>query len=209
MPFQGRVRDKYPQGISEHTMAEKLLFINACVRRERSRTLRLARKVAEQFPDHIIEELVLEEMNLKPLDSEFLDKRDALIASGDFDDPIFNLAKKFADADRIIVATPYWEDCFSSYVKIFMEHAAALGITFRYSPEGMPVGLCRAECLYYVTTRGGPIPDEADLGYSVYRTLCRTYGIKECRIVSASGLDIVGNDAEAIMERALDSVRDL
>ena len=35
------------------------------------------------------------------------------------------------------------------------------------------------------------------------------HGVKGCRIVSASGLDIVGNDAEAIMERALDSVRDL
>ncbi len=190
-------------------MAEKLLFINACVRRERSRTLRLARKVAERFPDHVMEELVLEEMALKPLDSGFLDRRDALIASGDFDDPIFDLAKKFAGADIIIVATPYWEDCFSSYVKIFMEHAAALGITFRYSPEGMPVGLCKAECLYYVTTRGGPIPDEADLGFAVYRSLCRTYGRKECSIVSASGLHIVGHDAEAILKRALDSVRHL
>ena len=190
-------------------MSEKLLLVNACVRKDRSRTLRLARAVVDQYPDHEVEELVLEEMGLRPLDSAFLDKRDALISAGDYDDPVFDLAKKFAEADIIVVATPYWEDCFSSYVKIFMEHAAALGITFRYSPEGMPVGLCRAKCLYYVTTRGGPIPDEADLGYSVYRTLCRTYGINECRIVSASGLDIVGNDAEAIMGRALASVRNL
>ena len=190
-------------------MTAKLLFVNACVHRDRSRTLRLARRVADRFPDYNLEELVLEGMDLKPLDSGFLDKRDALIASGDYDDPIFDIAKKFASADIIIVATPYWEDCFSSYVKIFMEHAAALGITFRYSPEGMPVGLCRAKCLYYVTTRGGPITDEDDLGYAVYRSLCRTYGIGDCRIISASGLDIVGNDAEAIMEKALDSVKDL
>lgn len=209
MPFQGHVRDKYPQGISEHTMAEKLLFINACVRRDRSRTLRLARAVVDQYPDHEVEELVLEEMGLRPLDSAFLDKRDALISAGDYDDPIFDLAKKFAGADIIVVATPYWEDCFSSYVKIFMEHAAALGIVFRYSQEGMPIGLCKAKRLYYVTTRGGPIPDEGDLGYAVYRSICRTYGINECRIISASGLDIVGNDAEAIMDRALASAKNL
>ena len=209
MPFQGHVRDKYSQGISEHTMAEKLLFINACVRRDRSRTLRLARAVVDQYPEHEVEELVLEEMGLRPLDSAFLDKRDALISAGDYDDPIFDLAKKFAEADIIVMATPYWEDCFSSYVKIFMEHAAALGIVFRYSQEGMPVGLCKAKRLYYVTTRGGSIPDEDDLGYAVYRSICRTYGIKECRIVSASGLDIVGNDAGTIMGRALASVRNL
>ena len=190
-------------------MAEKLLFVNACVRRENSRTLRLARAVIGRFPDHDVEELVLEDMGLKPLDSSYLNKRDALVASVDYDDPLFDLAKKFASADIIVVASPYWEDCFSSYVKIFMEHAAALGITFRYSPEGIPLGLCRAKCLYYVTTRGGPIPDEADLGFAVYRSLCKTYGIAECRIVSASGLDIVGNDAEAIMGKAMDSVKDL
>ncbi len=190
-------------------MTEKLLLVNACVRRDRSRTLRLARAVVDQYPDHEVEEFVLEEMGLRPLDSAFLDKRDALISAGDYDDPIFDLAKKFAGADIIVVATPYWEDCFSSYVKIFMEHAAALGIVFRYSQEGMPIGLCKAKRLYYVTTRGGPIPDEGDLGYAVYRSICRTYGIKECRIVSASGLDIVGNDAEAIMDRALASVKDL
>ena len=190
-------------------MKDRLLFVNACVRRENSRTLRLARAVIGRFPDHDVEELILEDMCLRPLDSGFLDRRDALIASGDYGDPVFVLARKFASADVIVVATPYWEDCFNSHVKIFMEHAAALGITFRYSPEGMPVGLCKARCLYYVTTRGGPIPDDADLGYAVYRSLCRTYGIGACRIVSASGLDIVTNDAEAIMGRALDSVNGL
>ena len=97
-------------------MTEKLLLVNACVRRDRSRTLRLARAVVDQYPDHEVEEFVLEEMGLRPLDSAFLDKRDALISAGDYDDPIFDLAKKFAGADIIVVATPYWEDCFSSYI---------------------------------------------------------------------------------------------
>lgn len=190
-------------------MSGKLLFVNACVCRETSRTLRLARKLLENFPDHEIEELVLEEMSLRPLGSEDIRRRNELCARGDFEDPIFDLAKKFSSADAIVIATPYWEDSFNSYIKMFMEYAAAVGITFRYSETGLPVGMCRAEALYYVTTRGGPITDEEDLGFRTYQTICRTYGIGKCVPISASGLDIVTNDAEGIMEKALRTVSSL
>ena len=187
-------------------MPGKLLLVNACVRRERSRTLRLARALIKRYPDYTVDEMVLEDMRLQPLDSDFLDRRDALIEKGGFDDPIFSVAHRFADADVIIIATPYWENCFASHLKIFLEHAAAVGVAFRYSPEGMPIGMCRAKVLYYVTTRGGPIPDEGDLGYAVYRALCGIYGIKECRIVSVSGLDLITNDPGSMMEDALRSI---
>ena len=150
-------------------MPGKLLLVNACVRRERSRTLRLARALIKRYPDYTVDEMVLEDMHLQPLDSDFLDRRDALIEKGGFDDPIFSVAH-------------------------------------RYSPEGMPIGMCRAKVLYYVTTRGGPIPDEGDLGYAVYRALCGIYGIKECRIVSVSGLDLITNDPGSRMEDALRSI---
>lgn len=187
-------------------MSGRLLFVNACVCRETSRTLRLARRVLECFPDMVREELVLEEMHLSPLSSDDIRKRTELCARCTFDDPIFDLAKKFSEADIIVVATPYWEDSFNSYTKIFMEYAAAVGIAFRYSETGMPVGMCKARALYYVTTRGGPIRDEDDLGFRTYETLCGTYGIGRCIPISASGLDIVNNDAEGIMRKALESV---
>jgi FMN-dependent NADH-azoreductase len=187
-------------------MHGKLFFVNACIRRDRSRTLRLTRALIDRYPGYDVDEVVLEDIGLKPLDSGFLDRRDGLIGRGDYSDPIFDLAKRFADADVIVVATPYWENCFDSHLKIFMEHAAVLGILFRYESDGSITGLCRARALYYVTTSGGPIPDDADLGYSVYRSLCEIYGIKECRIVSASALDIVTNDPGKIMEDAISRV---
>lgn len=188
-------------------MPGRLLFVNACVRRDRSRTLRLARALIDRYPDYEVEEMVLEDMRLRPLDSDFLDRRDSLIEKGELSDPMFDIAHRFADADVIVVATPYWENCFASHLKIFMEHAAAIGIAFRYAPDGIPIGMCRARVLYYVTTRGGPIPDEADLGYAVYRSLCGIYGIKQCRIVSVAGLDVVTNDAERMMGDALKNVQ--
>ena len=41
-----------------------------------------------------------------------------------------------------------------------------VGITFQYSTEGLPVGLCKAKKLYYITTAGGNyVPDEFGFGY--------------------------------------------
>ena len=37
----------------------------------------------------------------------------------------------------------------------YFEQINVLGITFVYTPEGYPKGLCRAKALYYVTTAGG------------------------------------------------------
>lgn len=180
----------------------RILLVNACINRGESRTLRLARRVVSGYPDHDVEELVLEEMGLRPTDSDFINRRTRLVESGRFDDPIFDIAKKFASADVIVIASPYWEDCFNSLTKVFMELAAVIGITFRYDENGRPVGMCQASVLYYVTTRGGYVSDEEDLGFAVFRKLCATYGIPECRIVSAEGLDVFGNDARRIMEQA-------
>ena len=46
-------------------MPGKLLLVNACVRRERSRTLRLARALIKRYPDYTVDEMVLEDMHLR------------------------------------------------------------------------------------------------------------------------------------------------
>ena len=182
---------------------KKLLIVNACVNREHSRTHRLAHAVSSFYKDYEVEELILEDMHLEPMNSEILAKRDSFLRSGSFEDPMFDLAHKFVSADVIIVASPYWESMFNSMLHIYIEHVAVVGLTFRYSAEGIPIGLCKAEKVYYVTTRGGPIPDEADLGYKIYSDLAHMYGIRECIPVSAQTLDIVGNDPDSIMKAVI------
>ena len=55
--------------------------------------------------------------------------------------------------------------------------------------------------LYYVTTAGGPYTPE--YSYDYFRELAKVYlGIKETRLIKAEMLDIVGNDAKAILEQA-------
>ena len=179
-----------------------LLFINACVR-EGSRTKRLADKLLSQL-NMPYEEVRLEDIDFPVANEEFLSRRDRLIGKGAFTDPAFDLAKQFAKADEIVIAAPLWDLSFPASLKQYFEQINVIGITFRYTPQGVPEGLCKAERLTYITTAGGNyFPEEYGFGY--IDALARNfYGIHEVRLIKAKGLDIVGADEEAILRAAFE-----
>ena len=184
-------------------MAE-ILFINACVR-ENSRTLSLAKQVLATLGGDI-EEVKLYETELSPLDMDGMAARDKAFAAKDFSDSRFELARQFASAKTIVIAAPYWDISFPSILKTYFEAVTVNGLTFAYSDKGIPVGLCSAERLVYVTTSGGPIMK--NFGYEYTCALAKSfYGIKDTRFVSAEGLDIRGADADAILLSAKESVK--
>ena len=177
-----------------------ILFLNACVR-EGSRTLTLARHLLSHLPGEVTE-IDLEALALRPLTRETLARREALLAAGDLDDPIFAPAKAFAAADEIVLAAPYWDLSFPASVKTWIEHVNCIGLTFAYGPDDRPFGLCRAKRLYYVMTAGGPI-FPANSGYAQVKELCEAfYGIPETILFSAEGLDLRGADPAALLREA-------
>lgn len=177
-----------------------ILFVNACVRGA-SRTRRLAAYLLHALGEQV-EERKLEETEFSPTDERFLALRDALTEKGDFSHPIFALARQFAAADTIVIAAPYWDLSFPAMLKQYFERVNAVGVTFRYTPEGIPIGLCKAKRLYYVTTAGGPILSQA-YGYGYVKALAEGfYNIPETKLIQAEGLDIFGADVEAILRRA-------
>lgn len=176
-----------------------ILFINVCVREE-SRTLGLAKALLERLPGDVTE-LKLEEELLLPLNGERLALRDRLLAAGEKENALFRFGRQFAAADAIVMAAPYWDLSFPSLLKLYVENISAVGITFDYTPEGIPFGLCRAKELYYVTTAGGPFRE--DFGFRYIEGLCRQYyGIPICHLIKAEGLDILGNNPAAILRNA-------
>ena len=182
-----------------------ILFIDACVRSQ-SRTIRLARRLLSRLDGDVVE-LRLHEIDFPVADEAFLDKRDRLIAASDYDDPLFGLARQFAAADQIVIAAPYWDLSFPAALKQYFEQINALGVTFVYTPEGFPKGLCRARKLYYVTTAGGEyVPEEFGFGY-VKGLAQGYYGIPEVKQIKAVGLDIDGADAEGILRDAMEEVK--
>ena len=184
-----------------------ILFVNACVRADQSRTLRLANVLLQQL-NKPFTELVLSDITFQPADYAYIQTRDLLLSEGDYMNPMFDLARQFAESDTIVIAAPYWDLSFPAMLKQYFEQINAIGITFKYSEEGYPVGMCKAKKLYYITTAGGMFfPKEYGFGY--IRALAENfYGIKECIMFKAVGLDIYGADEEHILSECEKQIRE-
>lgn len=189
----------------------KLLFVNACMRGEDSRTLELCRDFISKFKkavkegDWTIEEVDLSSADISPLDGETLARRDGYMRAGRKDAPMLALARQLIDADMILVGAPYWDLSFPAALKAYIEQCSVTGLTFIYSPQGVPQGQCRAGALVYLTTSGSVIGD-FNFGYDYIRGICALFGIPETYFASAEALDIIGNDVPAIMEQAKDKI---
>lgn len=188
------------QGFPITEEPELILFVNSCVR-EGSRTEKLARALLAKLGGEYTE-VNLEREGLIPLDGKTLEKRNRLIAAGDYSDPMFRYARQFRDADTVVIAAPFWDMTFPASLKTYLEHLCVIGLVSRYTDAGIPEGMCRAQKLYYVTTSGGPcVPD---FGFGQIDVLAKQYfGIPETELIRAEFLDIAGNDADAIVDRAI------
>ncbi len=175
------------------------LFVNACLRGEQSRTLKLCREYLEGIND--VQEVDLAKLRPQPFYAEEVQHRVDLQSQGLFDDPIFDLSKQFAAADEIVIGAPYWDMSFPAALKAYMEHVSVCDITFHYTEQSECVGKCKAKRLTYITTGGGNVTG-ANLGYEYFCGIARMFGIPETRFVAAEDLDIVGIDIEAQLDVA-------
>lgn len=183
---------------------KNILFVNACFRPD-SRTLVLAERVLEKL-DGQVEEVNLEREGILPLHAKTLEEREALVQAGDYTHPVFRYAKQYAQADVIVVAAPCWDLSFPAVLKVYLENVMVLGITFQYTPQGIPEGLCKAKEVIYVTTAGGPLMGN-DQGFQYVKALAQIYhGIPTVRCFAAENLDIVGADVEKILGKTLEEI---
>ena len=179
---------------------DKVLFINACVR-PCSRTLELAETLLQKLQGEV-QEVKLSQLTLPVLDLKGMEKRDRAVRENDFSDPLFDVAKQFADADIIVIAAPYWDLMFPAALKVYFENITVSNLTFRYSEQGRPESLCKAKVLYYVTTAGGFI-GQNDFGFAYVKALALGFfEIPEIHRYAAEGLDIFGADVNKIMDDA-------
>lgn len=179
-----------------------ILYINCCVRSD-SRTDRLARALLDKMGEYT--ELYLPNEDIQPLSKEMLEKRTKLLEQQSYDDPMLRYARQFAEADKIVISAPFWDMSFPSLLKVYIENIYAVGIVTRFSAEGFPVGMCKADELIYVTTAGGRyIPD---FSFDYIRGLAENcFGIGKTRLVMAEMLDVEGADTEKIITDAIDKL---
>ena len=183
----------------------KILFVNACMRGpEHSRTWKLCQAFLDacraRWPQAHITERDPTACDW-PVLSAALDAERAKRFRDDPQDPLFAPARELVQADLILVGAPYWDLAFPAALKIYLEWVSMLGITFRYTREGQQVGLCQAGDLVYATTAGGPLEGQ-NYGFDYLKGLSKMFGIPRAHCLSAQGLDIQGNDPEAILREA-------
>lgn len=182
------------------------LFVNACLRGEKSRTLQLCQEYLDGMP--CVHEVNLERLKLVPLDEQSQAYRSQLVAAGVFDDDIFDLAHEFAEADDVVIGAPFWDRSFPAALKTYIEHVSVCDITFHFTRQAEYVGMCRAKTLTYITTSGGYLKGQ-NFGYEYVRAIAEMFGIGEVRMVAAEGLDVAGVDVNEQIERAREQIAEL
>ena len=111
---------------------KKVLFVNCCIRREKSRSLKIANEFINSLDKnkYEVEELCLMDEPLEYFKDSFFEQRERLLADKKFDHPRFRYAWQFREADKIIIAAPFWDLSFPALLKVYIENLCVEGITF-------------------------------------------------------------------------------
>lgn len=192
---------------------KQLLFINACMRgAEKSRTEGLCRSFLHEWkncnPDAEILERDLTAANLPVMTAQLSSQRDAAVEEKAWDSPLLEVAREMAGADLVVIGAPYWDLSCPAALKVYLEWASTLGVTFRYDEQGRLVGMSRAEKLLYITTGGGVIWGQ-NYGFDYVKALGAMLGISEAQCVAAELLDVLGGPGEENLEKARAELKEL
>lgn len=179
---------------------KNLIYINACMRAG-SRTRRIATPIIDELRKRYKIETVDLTRNPYPVtDNHILECRNQGIIPPEH----MELAKKIADADRIVITAPFWDMSFPSALKVFFENMSLFGITFD-SNDKECYGLCKAEKVMYITTRGMDISTGSPLEQATpyIKALSHLWGLGELIVISAQNMDYLPpEDIEASLAKA-------
>lgn len=190
---------------------KKLLYIDACIRDEESRTKRIATPIIEALKEkYDVQSLVINDLDLSIVQKELITKR----MNGNIEPQVMKWAESVRDADRIVIAAPFWDMSIPAALKNFLELCSIFDVTFK-SDDKTCYGNCKSEKTLYITTRGMDIDtgDVLDQGTSYLKALAWLWGIGSVQIVSAQNMDYVSNDEieekiSAAVNQGLEIVKD-
>ena len=185
---------------------KRLLWINACMRKEGvSRTDELCRAFLEAWlannPDGEVVERDLTGADLPILTAKLAVERDEAVRKGNMDSPLVAVATEMAGADTVVIGAPYWDLSFPAVLKVYLEWASTLNVTFHYDDQGKSEGLCKADKLLYITTGGGPVYNR-NHGYEYIKALSGMLGIHNTHCVAGEFLDVADGPCRENMRKA-------
>ena len=172
---------------------EKLVVINSCVRQGESRTLRIAEPVISALSNRFeVVRFDLPEMDgIVPLDPGLFEER----GRGEIPAWAVDAAKEIADADRILIAAPFWDMGFPAVLRCVFEQTSLFDITFTDNGRTC-TGLCKAPNVLFITTRGMDIPtgDPREQATPYLRALGSLWNLGEITTIAAWNMDYSSAD---------------
>lgn len=184
-----------------------LLYVKANPKsNELSRTFRISERFIEAYkkanPDDKIITLDLYKEGIDFLSAEEVSSHTGQEGS---ESTMMKYAKQFAQADRYVIATPFWNLGIPAILKAYFDYVTVKGVSFKYTENG-PVGLLENKKAVCIISRGGnygkPPMSAFELGEHYIKTILTFLGIKDYYAVSADGTDIVGADVDALVSKA-------
>lgn len=122
------------------------------------------------------------------------------------------LTDQFLNADKIIVAAPFWNLGYPPMLKAYIDTICIADKTFKYTENG-PVGLVPDKPFLIIETRGGFYSkgSAANLEYSqsYLKTIMRFMGINDLTSVIAEGLDFNPKKQDDIIHHAKEELIEL
>ena len=171
---------------------KKLLYIDSCIRDELSRTKRIAAPIIEELSKRYeVETIVINDLDLKPVQYDENRRR----ANGTVSEEAVCWANKIKNADRIVIAAPFWDMSVPAALKTFFELCSLFGVTFD-SNDKTCFGLCKAENLMFITTRGMKIEtgDALEQATPYLKALSWLWGIKGFEVVARCNFDYISQE---------------
>ena len=171
---------------------KKLLYIDACIRDELSRTKKIAAPVVEALKEkYDVQTIVINDLNLSVVQNDLILKQ----TGGIIDPIVMSWAESVRDADRIVIAAPFWDMSIPAALKNFLELCSILDVTFK-TDDKICYGNCKSEKLLYITTRGMDIStgDILEQGSSYLNALSWLWGMGTLQTISAQNIDYVSEE---------------
>lgn len=189
---------------------KKLLYIDSCIRNELSRTKRIATPIIESLKERYeVETVVINELDLAPVQYDENRRR----AGGIVSEEAICWANKIKNADRIVIAAPFWDMSIPAALKTFFELCSLFGVTFD-SDDKTCFGLCKAENLMFITTRGMKIETGEPLEQATpyIKALSWLWGIKGFEVVARNNFDYlpqeeIEKEIESAIEEGIEKAK--
>ncbi|WP_459616939.1 FMN-dependent NADH-azoreductase [Bordetella sp. 2513F-2] len=117
------------------------------------------------------------------------------------------VAELFA-ADRVVLAVPVYNFSVPAQLKSYIDYIARAGVTFRYTPQGVPEGLVKNKQVIVLLARGGKAAGTPEDNVTPYlRQMLGFLGMTNVTFIAAEGLAMgedTAREGMAVARRRID-----